>query len=64
LSEVNLIDIEYSVNRIKMDNEWYLRMGPNCWYVELDGAFEPVFYVDAVEIEEQYQTRKKQNESS
>lgn len=65
MTDSNLIDVTLSINRIKMDNEWYLRIGPHCWYMEIDGSFEQIFYVDTLPLEEAYQLRKKQvNESN
>lgn len=60
MSNSNLIDVTLSINRIKMDNEWYLRIGPHCWYMEIECYFEQIFYTDTLLLEETYQLRKKQ----
>lgn len=62
MKEVKLIDIDYKVNRIKMDKQWYIRVGPNCWYAEFDGNFEALCFEDAGVTETRYQELKLMKE--
>ena len=59
---VKLIDIQCNINRIKMHNQWYLRMGPNCWYVEFDKDYESLCFEDAQITEMEYQELKLMKE--
>lgn len=41
-----------------MNKQWYLRMGPNCWYIEFDMGYEPLCFEDAMITEDEYQELK------
>lgn len=58
MTEKKLIDIKCDINRIKINKQWYMRMGPNCWYIEFDMGYEPLRFEDAMSAEKEYQGLK------
>lgn len=56
---MNLIEINLNVKCIVLDEQVYLRVGPNCWYTKDSLDYLAVEFDNAVSLEKTYQETKE-----
>ena len=59
---MKLIEIESTVKYIVLEEQVYLRVGPNCWYYKEGTDYLAVAYIYVLALEKVYQKLKEQND--